>query len=190
MATGRPRHLALLAGLAALAPIGCAQSGPLASRYTMVGSLKASVSQLEVENQKLRKDVGELRAENTRLDTQVVQERDANGELTARLDDAKELIRRQGGDVQALGIPSRTFEDDGIPPPASRPPVRRSKSGRTPPSVTIPRPDPVDPFGTSEEGRGFDSSSNLRGRDLSPLDREDDGRWLPVARGIGTPIRQ
>ena len=188
MATGRCRLLGLLTALAALAPLGCAQSGPLGTRHTRVGTLKASVSQLEFDNEKLRREVGELKADNSRLDTLLTQEQDANGEITARLDDAKDLLRRQGGDVQALGIPPRTFEDDGIPPPASNPPVRRSKGGRKPPAAQIRRvePSPFDP----PEGRGFDSTSTDQDRDLGPIDRGGDDRWLPVARGLGArPLR-
>ena len=78
MATGRSRLLVPWLALAILAPIGCAQPGPFSSRQTMVGSLKASVSQLEFENEKLRKEVGELKADNSRLDTQLAQEREAH----------------------------------------------------------------------------------------------------------------
>src|SRR5947209_18443807 len=99
MATGR-RLLRLLTAWTALAPPGCAQSGPLTSRGTTLGSLKASVSQLEFDNERLRKEVAELKADNARLDTQLAQEREANGEVTARLDDAKDLLRRQGADAQ------------------------------------------------------------------------------------------
>src|SRR3954454_2960926 len=151
MATGRFRSLAPWLALAALAPSGCAESGPFTSRQTMVGSLKASVSQLEFENDKLRKEVGELKAENSRLDNQLVQEREANGEITARLDDAKNLLRRQGGDMQALGIPSKTFEDDEIPPPAAHPPAPQATETRQPPRPQAQeppnpprRPDPAD----------------------------------------------
>jgi hypothetical protein len=166
--------------MTAIVPVGCAQSGPLTSRNTMLGSLKASVSQLEFDNEKLRKEVAELKADNARLDNMYAQERDANGEITARLDDAKDLLRRQGGDVQALGIPSKTFEDDGIPPPA-----RRTK-GRKPPAANISRPSPT-PF-DSPDDRGFDSTSTDRSRDLGPIGRSDDDRWLPVARGLGSTI--
>ena len=56
MATGRSRNLAPWLILAALTPLGCTQPNPFTSRQTMVGSLKASVSQLEFENEKLRKE--------------------------------------------------------------------------------------------------------------------------------------
>lgn len=180
MATGRCRLLGLLTAMTAVVPFGCAQSGPLTSRNTTLGSLKASVSQLEFDNEKLRKEVAELKADNARLDTQLAQEREANGEVTARLDDAKNLLRRQGGDVQALGIPPKSFEDDGIPPPA-----RRTR-GRKPPSATIPRPQAES--SDSPDDRGFDSTSTDRHRDLGPIDRADDDRWLPVARGLGSSI--
>ena len=180
MATGRCRLPGLLIAMSAVVPLGCAQSGPLTSRNTMLGSLKASVSQLEFDNEKLRKEVAELKADNARLDNLYAQERDFNGEITARLDDAKDLLRRQGGDVQALGIPSKSIQDDGIPPP-----VRRTR-GRTPPSATIPRPRPAP--AESPDERGFDSTSTEGSRDLGPVGRADDDRWLPVARGLGSSV--
>ena len=189
MATGRSRLLGLLPALAALALAGCSGSGPISSRQTRVGSLKASVSQLEFDNDKLRREVGELKVDNSRLDNQLAQEREANGEVTARLDDAKDLLRRQGGDVQALGIPPKTFEDDGIPPPASNPPARRSsRTSRKPPAAQIRRPEPS-PFDSPGE-RGFDSTANDPARDLGSTDRTQDDRWLPVARGLGSTVRR
>ncbi len=187
MATGRSRILLSWLALAALAPAGCSQPGPFASRQTMVGSLKASVSQLEFENEKLRKEVGEMKADNSRLDNQLVQEREANGEITARLDDAKDLLRRQGGTSQAMGSSSRNFEDDDIPPPATTSPVRRSKSSRKPPAAQIPRIESTAPFGSSSDA----VRSNPPGRtprDVGPADRDDEDRWLPVARGLASPV--
>ncbi len=193
MATGRFRLPARPIGLAALALVatGCAQSGPLSSRQTMVGSLKTSVSQLEYDNENLRKQVGELKADNRRIENDLVQERDANGEVTAQLDDAKDLIRRQGGDVTALGAPTKStaFDDDGVPPPVSSPPARRTRnSGRKPPSASIPRGEPVAPFGSADPDA--DPGPAPRARDLGPRGSRDvDDRWLPVARGMGTPVR-
>ena len=185
MATGRSRHLALWLALGALAPIGCSQPGFFTSRQTMAGSLKASVSQLEFENEKLRKEVGELKADNSRLDNQLAQERESNGEIAARLDDAKDLLRRQGGNAQALGSPSKNFEDDGIPPPATVPRGRSIRGGRKPPTTQIPRSEPE----PSADDLGYLPPSQ-RPRDLGPLDRDDDDRWLPVARGLPSQVRQ
>jgi outer membrane murein-binding lipoprotein Lpp len=190
MATGRSRNLAPWLILAALMPLGCAQPGPFTSRQTMVGSLKASVSQLEFENEKLRKDVAELKADNARLDTQLAQEIDANGEMSARLDDAKDLIRRQTGTAQALGAPTKNFEDDSVPPPASTPRTRTTRGGRKPPAANIPRIEPVTPFGSgsNSDDLGYQPSTKTP-RDLGPLDQDDEDRWLPVARGLGSQVR-
>jgi hypothetical protein len=188
MATGRSPNFAPWLILAALVPTGCAQPGPFTSRQTMVGSLKASVSQLEFENEKLRKDVAELKADNARLDTQLAQEVDANGEMSARLDDAKDLIRRQAGTSQALGGQTKNFEDDSVPPPASTPRTRTTRGGRKPPSVQLPRIEPATPFGTGNDDLGYQPSTRTP-RDLGPLDQDDEDRWLPVARGLGSQVR-
>jgi hypothetical protein len=187
MATGRSRKLTSCLVLAALLPLGCAQPGPFTSRQTMVGSLKASVSQLEFENEKLRKEVGELKADNSRLDTLLTQEQDANGEITARLDDARDLIRRQGGNAQALGAPSKNFEDDNIPPPVATPRGQRAKSSRKPPATRIPQIEAA-PFGSSSgDDLGYQPPSRTP-RDLGPTDSDDEDRWLPVARGLGSTV--
>jgi hypothetical protein len=155
----------------------------------MNGSLKASVSQLEFENEKLRKEVGELKAENTKLDSELAREQTLNGEITARLDDAKDLIRRQGGNAQSLGLSSNNYEDD-VPPPVITPKSRPMKSGRKPPAAQIGQPQQTDPnpFGSSNDGLGYQSPSNKPSRDLG-TDNDQDDRWLPVARGMGTVIQ-
>ena len=150
----------------------------------MVGSLKASVSQLEFENENLKKEVGELKADNTRIDNQLVQEREANGEIAARLDDAKDLIRRQGGNVQAMGnTSSKNFEDDPIPPPVSTPKSRRVNK-RQSPTVRIPAPEFAPSSSNPDDDLSYDPPSHR------PIDRQDDDRWLPVARGLGAQVRQ
>jgi hypothetical protein len=186
MATGRTRNLRCWLALAALAPLGCSQPGPFTARQTMVGSLKASVSQLEFENEKLRAEVGELKADNSRLDNQLVQEREANGEVTARLDDAKDLLRRQGGNASAMGGSSKNFEDDDIPPPATTSPVRRSKGSRKPPAARIPQIESTTPFGSSSDDLGYEPPERSP-RDIGPVDADED-RWLPVARGLASPV--
>jgi hypothetical protein len=180
MATGRSRTLALRIGLAlaAIAPIGCAGQDPFTSRQTTMGTLKASVSQLEFENEKLRREVGELKADNSRLDNQLVQEREANGEIAARLDDAKDLLR-QGGNAQA----SSNFEDD-VPPPVTTPKPRRIKNNRPPPAVSIPTPG----SGTNPDDLSLVPDSRTP-RDLG-ADSGPDDRWLPVARGLPSQVRQ
>ncbi len=180
MATGRPQTFTLCLALAWAS--GCAGPNPFTSRQTTMGSLKASVSQLEFENEKLRKDLGELKADNTRLDNQLAQESAANGELTARLDDAKDLIRSQGGDTKALAGPWKDAEDD-VPPPASTPKARRTRGNRTSPAVSIPSPE-TPPLGDDVSLRIPRQSP----RDLGDSDDSDDNQWLPVARGLPSAV--
>ncbi len=152
-------------------------------------SLKASVSQLEFENEKLRKEVGELKADNSRLDNQLAQEREANGEITARLDDAKDLLRRQGGNAQALGGSSKDFEDDGIPPPVATP------QGPTDQEQPDPARRPASP--SSPSPSDSTATTSATSRPAGPLATSapttgDDDRWLPVARGLSSqvPVRK
>jgi hypothetical protein len=195
MATGRIRQFALwlLLGLAASTTAGCTQPNPFTSRQTMVGSLKASVSQLEFENEKLRREVGELKAENTRLDSDLAREQNLNGEITARLDDVNDQLRRQGGNAQAVVGPSRNYEDDEVPPPVSTPRSRPMKGGRKPPAAQIGQPQQMqtdpNPFGSSPDGLGYRITPRPS-RDLGEDDNNPDDAWLPVARGIGTTVRQ
>ncbi len=176
MATGRFR---LLAACLLIAPVGCSQSSGFTSRQTTANNLKASVSQLQFENDNLKKQVGEFRAEANRTESELAQERDANGELSARLDDAKELIRRKGGDATALNA----SDPDPVPPPYTRPPARRTKNSRKPPAAQISRPE-FDPSGFEDSSLKPSSATD----DVGPQTWLDDDRWLPVARGIGTPV--
>lgn len=189
MANNPARLLALGAAMGStLAMTGCAGPGPIASRHTMLGTLKTSVAQLESDNQSLRRQVAQLKAENTRIEDRLVQEEAANGEMAARLDDAKELLNRQGGDTTALGRGSRSPFDEEIPPPVKT--INRS-GRRQPPAAAIPRlrsseqdDEPLD-LGPAPKGRGRDVEL-----DLGPQSRRDDDedhRWLPVARGRPNP---
>ncbi len=188
MATGRNLSFTPWLFLLGFAVTGCTQPNPFTSRQTTLGSLKASVSQLEFENEKLRKEVGELKADNSRLDSELAREEQLNGEITARLDDAKEMIRRDGGNAQALGAPSKNYEDDQIPPPVSTPRSRPMKGGRKPPAAQIRQQTDPAPFGSSSDSLGYQPRSTGLNRDLGTDDGSDD-RWLPVARGMGTTVR-
>jgi hypothetical protein len=169
--TGR---ILLIAGLAGLA--GCEGGGPLTARTTQMGSLKASVSQLEFQNDELQRQVSSLKSENRRFEDRLVQERAENERLASQLDGAKERLGESPGDVRTG---SRSdLDDDEIPPPRAR----RSKSTRKPPAAQIPgqiRPAlPVD-----DDDLGSADPDSTRGRVVSR--RAIDDRWLPVARGIG-----
>jgi len=186
MLTGRFQLLAawwglVLVGVGSIA--GCTQPGPIATHRATVGSLKASVSQLEYSNDNLKKQVAQLKSESTRFANDLDEKNLENGELSARLDDAKDVIRKQGGDVTALNRSSgsrasTTSTDDEIPPPRSSSPIRRSRGGRKPPTTQIPRIESADPGpGALELPTEPRDPGPQASRDI------DDGRWLPVARG-------
>lgn len=114
--------------------LGCSGPNSLLARRTTIGTLKTSVSQLEFEKEQLTKNVDELKADNHRLANRLSQEEAANGELTARLDDARVLLRSRGYDSDALAAPSRSS-----PEPRRTAPVRRQqRPGRKPPFARIP----------------------------------------------------
>lgn len=189
MASGRFSLLVplILAGVWLPTLTGCSTPGPLASRRNTMGMLKTSVSQLEASNQDLKKQVATLRTESNRFETELAQERQDNGELTARLDDAKQVIRRNGGDVTAFNTPparasSTVSDSDEIPAPARTSPVRRSsRPSRKPPAAAIAGPE-SSTSATITPGRGSASSSDVDPGPQANRDDPDDGRWLPIAR--------
>lgn len=187
MATSAARLLGLAAtlGLGLLAP-GCASSGPVSSRFGMMNTLKTSVAQLEGDNQTLRRQVAQLKAENGRIDDQLARQESANNEMAARLDDARELIARQGGSTNALGRAGKLADDEAIPPPVKT--INR-RTPRTPPAASIPRPEVEEPaddvldLGPAPKRSGRSRSLD---RDPGPQSRRDadrNGRWTPVVEG-------
>ncbi len=162
--TGRPALIVALAGLMLLT--GCQGGpGPLTSRYTTLGSLKTSVSQLEFQNEQLAKQVAELKSENRHFGDRLVQEEAENGDLAARLDDARNVLGQRGGDEPATTK------------------VRRSgNTKRKPPAAAIPgRIEPSDDPDGKDVGL---SDPPPRSRVAARPPRDD--RWLPVARGLGS----
>ena len=61
-----------------------------------VGQLKTSLSHLEYENAPVEATVAKLEQENRSMEDRLVQEQIDNGDLTARLDDARNLLRDRG----------------------------------------------------------------------------------------------
>lgn len=190
MPTGRIRTTLIAATALALAP-GCAGQGPLASRRTTIGSLKASVVQLEREKEGLRRDLAEMKAENRRVADRYLQEKEANDALISQLDDARSLLGQQGIDAGDLGPPDRSL--DGTP---SRPdrvkPVTRPRSGRKPPMAEIrgdlravPYPDEDDPIDDFPALEPDDQASRRRpDRDDRQARLDPPIRWLPIANGV------
>jgi hypothetical protein len=75
---------------------GCSGQSSFLTGGPTVGQLKASVSHLEYENEQLRKSAAKLERENRSMEDRLVQEQVENGDLTARLDDARNLLRDRG----------------------------------------------------------------------------------------------
>ena len=189
MLTGRFQLFAAfkLLALASLGSFaGCAQSGPIATHRNTVGMLKQSVSQLEYSNDNLKKQVAELKSDSSRAETELVQERNNNGELTARLDDAKDALRKEGKDVTALNRPigsaskaSTASADDEIPAPRSQV-QRSSRRNRKPPSAAIP-PKIESSVDNGPGALQLPSEPNDPGPQASRS--AEDGTWLRVTRG-------
>ena len=165
-----------IAILAAAAPslLGCAQSSPMLGGRTKVGTLTTSLSHLEYQNEQMRKEIALLKSENRRIEDQLAQVEAENGELTARLDDARNVMRQNGDSPQ--DAPAKTL-----------PAGRSSKTRRKPPFAQIPgRIDPIPP-GEPDENLPidpFDPSPTRQSDEFGPQGRvEDRDHWLPIARG-------
>jgi hypothetical protein len=159
---------------------GCAQPGPLFPQRTGVGSLKASVSHLEFENQQLRRKVAGLQKDNREIENRLVDEESVNGDLHARLDDARSLLGQRDPGASA------SASDPGPGAPGKTLPTgRSSRTGRKPPFAQIPgRIDAAPP--AAEESDSLDDAPNAgsgwRG-DLGPQSSVNDPTvWLPIAR--------
>jgi hypothetical protein len=173
------RRARLIAGLL-LSVTGCAQSGSLVGRGTTVGSLKASVSQLEYENQQLRREVASLKTENRQIENRLVQEESLNGDLSARLDDARNLIGRAGGD------PGPDADRKTIPAGQSNRKRRKAPFAQIPGRIDALPPSDTETGPSAGWGRPAAPSQD----DIGPTGQTDRSTlWLPVARGATNPSR-
>ena len=121
---------------------GCAGRQDLLGGGTSTGQMKASLSHLQFENEQLKTEVAKLKEENRSMDDRLVQEQMHNGDLTARLDDARNLLRDRGIDSETrlgAGRSKRTADpDEEISQPRTLPAGRTSKKPRKPPAASIP----------------------------------------------------
>jgi hypothetical protein len=185
MAGGRPCIYAIILACIAASP-GCAQPGPpILAHHTTVGTLKASVSKLQFEKESLEKQVTDLTAENRRAEERLAQEEEANGELTARLDDARVLLRTRGYDPEAFSAPARSPGSSDDEAPRGEKPRRTRK----PPVARIPaRIDPVNSSdGTLQGTDPFDSPTSSSAAPTTGAQSQSQRRsrsgWMPVASG-------
>jgi hypothetical protein len=164
-----------------------------------VGQLKTSLSHLELENEQLKHSVARLKQENRSIEDRLVQEQIDNGDLAARLDDARNLLSDRGLDPE-LRVGSRRGSDglggspaDDLSKPRTLRAGQRARPRRKPPFAritgsinTIPS---VDDDGKGRQGSDGDNSD--AGRSGARLDGKLDHHsffsgslgWLPVADG-------
>jgi hypothetical protein len=200
-ATLRPvRAIVALAVFALSGLAGCSGQGTFLNGGPTVGQLKTGLSHLEFENQQLKSSVSKLERENRTIEDRLVQEQIDNGELTARLDDARNLLREGGIDTD-LRLGSRR-EDDRTGESVSRRSGTQArlrtdgssaKSRRKPPFAEIPAPYTApqsnEPQGASDEvprtGRAVRRGTGDNGhQDLDHHANSSSGlEWLPVASG-------
>jgi hypothetical protein len=194
MPTGRLTLAMMLASTSLV--VGCAQPGSILGRRTRIGTLTASVSQLEFEKAQLARKLAEQEVENRRIESCLAQEEDANGEMAARLDDARVMLRARGYDADGLaGVGPTRRAPDGDDRPTTTPAGRSSRPGRKPPFARIPGR--IDPAPPSEEPESqddpLDNPPPRRRSEFDPQSRLD-GRshWQRVAgktRGLALDVR-
>lgn len=159
--------------------------------------MKTSLSHLQYENEQLKTEVARLKEESRSMEDRLVQEQIHNGDLTARLDDARNILRDRGFDTDTkVGSRARGKKsadpDDEIAQPRTLPAGQRTKKPRKPPAASIPGdlddlPTASDEPESKAGTLSFKSPGFTRRRPAFPDDShrsvsEDDYlRWQPVA---------
>jgi len=150
-------------------------------RRTTVGTLKSSVSQLEFENDKLRREVAQLKTDSRDIEDRLVQEETENGTLKAKLDDARNLLSQRGynfGDDGSSSLSRNGGRSDANTLPAGQ----STRKRRKPPAIQIPgRMEVVDP---ADDEHVIAPNRRMR-EDVGSQSRlfSDNERWLPIAQG-------
>jgi hypothetical protein len=186
---------------------GCAGQSNFLTGGPTVGQLKTSLSHLEYENEQLKKRTAKLEKENRTMENRLVQEQLSNGDLTARLDDARNVLRDRGveSDVK-LGARRRDDDqsvgDEDSARARTAPASRSAKQRRKPPFAQIssgpaetqaPSDDDTKSTPASRTNRSAKTGQSRRAND-DDLDHHSfhtgSLRWLPVADAAGdTPIQ-
>lgn len=162
-----------------------------------MGQLKSSLSHLEFENEQLKKRTAKLERENRSMEDRLVQEQIDNGDLTARLDDARNLLRDRGVDTDVrLGSRRRGEGDDSAsddgPRARTLPTGRAGRPRRKAPFAQISGPVNLSPPTQDDDNSGVDTRKNRDTRTNRSTDQLDDTldhhsfhsgplQWLPVA---------
>jgi hypothetical protein len=189
------------------ASAGCSGQSTFLTTGPTVGQLKASLSHLELENEQLKRRTSKLEKESRSMEDRLVQEQIDNGDLTARLDDARNLLRDRGVEPDVkLGSRRRgegddsSADDEGARARAL-PASRATRQRRKPPFAQISGPGNVVPPTEADQGSTSTSRKRRDAKTDRPSQRLDDDldhhsshtgslRWLPVAdAGTDSPIQ-
>ena len=179
MRTGPHRLIATTATALALLS-GCAETGGLLSRRPTTGALRTSLAQLQHDNEQLKREVADLQVENRRVAEKLDESEEANGDLTARLNDAKAAIKGDGSILADTSPPAASSRrrDDRQTTPAGR----SSRTPRRPPFARIPNR--IEDAPADDLLEDSDAPPARRRADLGPQSRRDGpARWLPVDPG-------
>jgi hypothetical protein len=164
--------------------------------------MRTTLSHVQFENEQLRTEVARLKQESRSMEDRLAQEQIHNGDLAARLDDARNLLRDRGVDWDTK-LSTRTRPpgvsdlDEETRPARTLPAGRTTRKPRKPPTASIPGhledlPTARDDDPTSNDTISFRSSGSLRPRlasDRSASSLDDEHyNWQPVARGIAAPV--
>jgi hypothetical protein len=178
---------------------GCSGQNAFLSGGPSTGQLKTSLSQVELENDQLKRKVAKLEQESRGLEDRLVQEQINNGDIAARLDDARNLLRDRGIDADTR-LGSHRSEgrsqvsssgDDDDPGARTLPASQSSRKRRKPPFARIPgrvddaprSQDDDKESDSADAGRGSQLGGRVsRSGDLNRQSLRTSQRpWLPVA---------
>lgn len=186
---------------------GCSGQSSFLNGGTSVGQLKTSLSHVEFENEKLKRSIAKLDGENRVLEEKLASEQMNNGDLTARLDDARNLLKDRGLDTDGRvlsrnGSGRGSIDDELASSPRTQAATQSTRKRRKPPVASIS--DQIEikpPIQEDDNGESFKpanrptadgqaSRSGLSRVGRYDLDHHsfDNGtlRWLPVADGTAT----
>jgi hypothetical protein len=181
---------------------GCSGQSRFLTGGPTVGQMKTSLSHLEYENVELKRSVAKLQRENRSMEDRLVQEQIDNGDLTARLDDARNLLRDRGiesdvrlGSRRPSGAGSGSSRQDDDPSGRTLPASRAERQRRKAPFAQISGQVDALPSVGDDDDDSFKRS--LRDRRKTKSNRSNPGfnddldrqsyhpgplRWNPVAR--------
>ena len=103
----RSRFVCMLLMVSLVSIAGCAGRESVLAGGSSTGQLKTTLSHLQFENEQLKTKVAQLEEEHRTVEDRLVQEQIHNGDLAARLDDARNLLRDRG--LEAVFLVSVAF---------------------------------------------------------------------------------